>query len=164
MSRAQRHALVESENPITAPAVRMSGSWVFVYRLSEEDCVIMARIGQKYLAHTLQPIGARWAAWLAIRGHLVNLNRAQSGGEADAANRTGGDLLATKDAQADLGDKVYGCLLGRLAIGRVNQGRYPNVTPAFCGVSSTPRWASGDERASSSLETTDGVSHAARVT
>jgi putative transposase len=83
MSRAERRALVERENP-TLPVLQQC--WLLavprstVYRrpaaLSEGDCAIMALIDRQYLARPYYG-SRRMAAWLATQGHIVNRKRAQ---------------------------------------------------------------------------------------
>jgi putative transposase len=83
MSRAERRALIECENP-TLPITRqcrlLAVSRSSVYRrpaaVSEEDRAIMALIDRQYLARP--DYGSRrMAAWLATQGHPVNRKRVQ---------------------------------------------------------------------------------------
>src|SRR5207245_435530 len=83
MSRAERRALVEREDP-ALPVLRQC--WLLVisrsslYRrpaeVSEEDCAITALIDRQYLARPYYG-SRRMAAWLATPGHPVHRKRVQ---------------------------------------------------------------------------------------
>jgi putative transposase len=83
MSRAERRAMVERENPVL-PISRqcrlLAVSRAAVYRqpaeVSAEDLAVMALIDRQYLARP--DYGARrMAVWLATQGRIVNRKRVQ---------------------------------------------------------------------------------------
>src|ERR1700720_3503488 len=83
MSRAQRRALVEREDP-ALPVLQqcrlLAVSRASVYRrpaeVNDEDRAIMALIDRQYLARPYYG-SRRMAAWLATQGHPVNRKRVQ---------------------------------------------------------------------------------------
>ena len=83
MSRAERRALIEREDP-TLPVMQqcrlLAVSRSSVYRrpaeVSKEDRAIMALIDRHYLARPYYG-SRRMAAWLTTQGHLVNRKRVQ---------------------------------------------------------------------------------------
>ena len=130
MSRAERRALVERENPalpVSQQCRLLAVSRSSVYRrpaeVSEEDRVIMALIDRQYLARPYYG-SRRMAAWLATQGHLVNRKRVQ-------LMRLIG-LVAIyqrpNTSKAAMAHKVYPYLLGGLAIERINQVWCSDVT------------------------------------
>ena len=83
MSRAERRALVEREDPELAVSQQcrlLAVSRASVYRrpaeVSDEDRAIMALIDRQYLARPYYG-SRRMAAWLATEGRLVNRKRVQ---------------------------------------------------------------------------------------
>ena len=131
MSRAQRRALVERENPalpVSQQCRLLAVSRSLIYRkpaeLSEQDHAVMALIDRQYLARPYYG-SRRMAAWLATQGHLVNRKRVRR------LMRLMG-LVAiyqrpnTSKAAAE--HKVYPYLLGGIAIERVNQVWCSDVT------------------------------------
>ena len=83
MSRAERRALVERENPMLPVSQQcrlLAVSRASAYRrpaeVSEADRVIMGLIDRQYLARPYYG-SRRMAAWLATRGHVVNRKRVQ---------------------------------------------------------------------------------------
>ena len=83
MSRAQRRARVEREDP-ALPVLQqcrlLAVSRASVYRrpaeVNDEDRAIMALIDRQYLARPYYG-SRRMAAWLATQGHPVNRKRVQ---------------------------------------------------------------------------------------
>jgi putative transposase len=131
MSRAERRALVERENPtlpISYQCRLLAVSRSSVYRrpaeISEEDHAIMALIDRQYLARPYYG-SRRMAAWLATQGYPVNRKRVQR------LMRLMG-LVAIyqrpNTSKAAAAHKVYPYLLGGLAIERVNQVWCSDVT------------------------------------
>ena len=131
MSRAERRALIEREDP-ALPVLRqcrlLAVSRSSVYRrpaeVSAEDRVIMALIDRQYLARPYYG-SRRMAAWLATRGHSVNRKRVQR------LMRLMG-LVAIyqrpNTSKSATGHKVYPYLLGGITIERVNQVWCSDVT------------------------------------
>jgi putative transposase len=83
MSRAERRAMVERENPelpIVQQCRLLSVSRSAIYRkpaaVSAEDLAVMALIDRHYLARPYYG-SRRMAAWLATQGHVVNRKRVQ---------------------------------------------------------------------------------------
>jgi putative transposase len=83
MSRAERRAMVERENPglpISQQCRLLAVSRSAVYRkpaeVSADDLAIMALIDRQYLARPYYG-SRRMAAWLATQGHVVNRKRVQ---------------------------------------------------------------------------------------
>src|SRR6516225_3914288 len=83
MSRAERRALVEREDPalpVSQQCRLLAVSRSSIYRrpaeVSEEDRAIMALIDRQYLARPYYG-SRRMAAWLATQGHPVNRKRVQ---------------------------------------------------------------------------------------
>ena len=143
MSRAKRRALVEREAPalpVSRQCRLLSVSRASVYRrltpVSEEDCTIMRLIDRQYLVRPYYG-SRRMAAWLATQGHVVNRKRVQRlmrlAGLVAIYQRPNTSKPAPEN-------KVYPYLLGGLRIERANQRCYG---------------ASGEDKASSSLDTTD---------
>jgi putative transposase len=131
MSRADRGALVERENPALPIAQQcrlLAVARSSVYRrpaeLSEEDRAMMALIDRQYLVRPYDG-SRRMSAWLATRGHLVNRKRVQR------LMRLMG-LVAIyqrpNTSKAAAAHKVYPYLLGGLTIERVNQVWCSDVT------------------------------------
>jgi len=131
MSRAERRALVERENPalpVSQQCRLLAVSRSSVYRrpaeVSEEDRVIMALIDRQYLARPYYG-SRRMAAWLATQGHLVNRKRVQR------LMRLIGRVAIYQrpnTSKAAMAHKVYPYLLGGLAIERINQVWCSDVT------------------------------------
>src|ERR1700737_727126 len=83
MSRAERRALVEREDPalpVSRQCRLLAVSRASVYRqpaaVSDKDLAIMALIDRQYLARPYYG-SRRMAAWLATQGHPVNRKRVQ---------------------------------------------------------------------------------------
>ena len=81
MSRAERRALVERENPALPVsqqcrllAVSRSSTYRRPAEVGEEDRAIMALIDRHYLARPYYG-SRRMAAWLATQGYVVNRKR-----------------------------------------------------------------------------------------
>src|SRR5258707_2915612 len=131
MSRAQRRAMVERDNPVVPVfqqcrllAVSRSAVYRKPAEVSAEDWTIMALIDRQYLVRPYYG-SRRMAAWLATQGHVVNRKRVQR------LMRLAG-LVAiyqrpntSKPAPAH---KIYPYLLGGLSIERVNQVWCADVT------------------------------------
>jgi putative transposase len=143
MSRAQRRALVERENPalpVSQQCRLLTVPRSSIYRkpakVSEQDHAIMALIDRQYLVRPYYG-SRRMAAWLATQAHLVNRKRVRR------LMRLIG-LVAIyqrpNTSKAAAAHKVYPYLLGGMAIERVNQVWCSDVTPAFAGAGSTSRW------------------------
>jgi putative transposase len=131
MSRAQRRALVEREDPplpIAQQCRLLAVSRAAVYRnpaeVSAEDLAIMARIDRHYLVRPYYG-SRRMAAWLATQGHVVNRKRVQR------LMRVLG-LVAIyqrpNTSESAVAHKIYPYLLGGMAIDRVNQVWCADVT------------------------------------
>jgi putative transposase len=131
MSRAERRALVERENPalpVSRQCRLLAVSRSSVYRrpaeVSAEDRAVMALIDRQYLARPYYG-SRRMAAWLATQGHTVNRKRVQRlmqlMGLVAIYRRPNTSKSAT-------GHKVYPYLLGGIAIERVNQVWCADVT------------------------------------
>src|SRR5262245_47063882 len=83
MSRAERRAMVEREDPVLPISQQcrlLAVSRAAVYRkpaeVSAEDLAIMALIDRQYLARPYYG-SRRMAAWLTTQGHIVNRKRVQ---------------------------------------------------------------------------------------
>jgi putative transposase len=131
MSRAERRALVERENPALPIAQQcrlLAVSRAAVYRkpaaVSAEALAIMALIDRQYLARPYYG-SRRMAAWLAIQGHLVNRKRVQRLMRLLGLVAIYQRPNTSKPAAAH---KIYPYLLGGLAIERVNQVWCADVT------------------------------------
>jgi putative transposase len=131
MSRAERRAMVECENPglpISQQCRLLAVSRSSVYRkpvaVSAEDLAIMGLIDRHYLARPYYG-SRRMAAWLATQGHVVNRKRVQR------LMRLLG-LVAIyqrpNTSKPAVAHKIYPYLLGGLAIERVNQVWCADVT------------------------------------
>jgi putative transposase len=131
MSRAERRAMVERDNPalpISQPCRLLEVSRAAVYRkpaaVSAEDLAIMALIDRQYLARPYYG-SRRMAAWLATQGHLVNRKRVQR------LMRLLG-LVAIyqrpNTSKPTAAHKIFPYLLGGIAIERVNQVWCADVT------------------------------------
>src|SRR5438045_2060444 len=131
MSRAERRAMVERENPALPIAQQcrlLAVSRSAVYRkpieVSAEDLAIMALIDRQYLARPYYG-SRRMVAWLATQGHLVNRKRVQR-----LMRMTG--LVAVyqrpNTSKSATAHKVYPYLLGGLSIERVNQVWCSDIT------------------------------------
>jgi putative transposase len=131
MSRAERHALVERENP-ALPIARqcrlLAVSRSAVYRkpaeVSAEDLAIMALIDQHYLARPYYG-SRRMAAWLATQGHVVNRKRVQRLMRLLGLVAVYQRPNTSKPAPEN---KVYPYRLGGLSITRVNQVWCADIT------------------------------------
>ena len=131
MSRAERRALIEREDP-TLPVMQqcrlLAVSRSSVYRrpaeVSKEDRAIMALIDRHYLARPYYG-SRRMAAWLTTQSHLVNRKRVQR------LMRLMG-LVAVyqrpNTSKQAPDNKVYPYLLGGLSIARVNQVWCADIT------------------------------------
>jgi putative transposase len=131
MSRAERRALVEREDPalpVSRQCRLLAVSRASVYRrpaeVSEEDCAIMALIDRQYLARPYYG-SRRMAAWLATQGHLVNRKRVQRLMRLMALVAVYQRPNTSKPAAAH---KVYPYLLSGLSIERVNQVWCSDIT------------------------------------
>src|SRR5437016_3874802 len=131
MSRAERRALVEREDPalpVSRQCRLLAVSRASVYRrpaeISEEDCTIVALIDRQYLARPYYG-SRRMAAWLATQGHVVNRKRVRR------LMRLAG-LVAIyqrpNTSKPAVAHKIYPYLLGGLSIERVNQVWCSDVT------------------------------------
>jgi len=131
MSRAERRALVEREHPalpISQQCRLLAISRSAVYRrpaeVGEADLAIMALIDRQYLARPYYG-SRRMAAWLATQGYVVNRKRVRR------LMRLMG-LVAIyqrpNTSKAAVAHKVHPCLLGGIAIERVNQVWCSDVT------------------------------------
>ena len=131
MSRAQRRALVEREDP-ALPVLQqcrlLAVSRASVYRrlaeVSDEDRAIMALIDRQYLARPYYG-SRRMAAWLATQGHPVNRKRVQRLMRLIGLVAVYQRPNTSKPAAAH---KVYPYLLGGLSIDRVNQVWCSDIT------------------------------------
>ena len=131
MSRAERRALVEREDPalpVSQQCRLLAVSRSSVYRrpaeISDEDRTIMALIDRQYLARPYYG-SRRMAAWLATQGHIINRKRIRR------LMRLMG-LVAIyqrpNTSKAAAAHKVYPYLLGGITIERVNQVCCSDVT------------------------------------
>ena len=131
MSRAERRALIERENPalpISQQCRLLAVPRAAVYRqpaeVSTEDLAIMALIDRQYLARPYYG-SRRMAAWLAIQGHVVNRKRVRR------LMRLAG-LVAIfqrpNTSKPAVAHKIYPYLLGGISIERVNQVWCSDVT------------------------------------
>ena len=131
MSRAQRRALVEREDP-AVPVSRqcrlLAVSRASVYRrpteVSAEDRAVMALIDRQYLARPYYG-SRRMAAWLATQGRIVNRKRVRRLMRLMGLVAIYQRPNTSKSATAH---KVYPYLLGGMAIERVNQVWCSDVT------------------------------------
>jgi putative transposase len=131
MSRADRRALVEREDPVLPISQQcrlLAVSRSSIYRkpaeVSEQDRAIMALIDRQYLARPYYG-SRRMAAWLATQGHLVNRKRVRR------LMRLIGlvaILQRPNTSKPAAAHKVYPYLLGGIAIERVNQVWCADVT------------------------------------
>jgi putative transposase len=131
MSRAERRALVEREDPVLPISQQcrlLAVSRASVYRrpaeVSEEDRTIMALIDRQYLARPYYG-SRRMAAWLATQGHLVNRKRVQRLMRLMALVAIYQRPNTSRQAPEN---KVYPYLLGGLSITRVNQVWCADIT------------------------------------
>jgi putative transposase len=131
MSRAERRALVERENPalpISQQCRLLAVSRSAVYRqpaeVSEADRAIMALIDRQYLARPYYG-SRRMAAWLATQGHRVNRKRVQRLMRLIGLVAVYQRPNTSKPAPEN---KVYPYLLGGLSIERVNQVWCTDIT------------------------------------
>jgi len=131
MSRAERRALVEREDPalpVSQQCRLLAVSRSSIYRrpaeVSEEDRAIMGLIDRQYLARPYYG-SRRMAAWLATQGHPVNRKRVQRlmrlMGLVAVYQRPNTSKLAAAH-------KVYPYLLGGLSIERANQVWCSDIT------------------------------------
>jgi putative transposase len=131
MSRAQRRALVEREDP-ALPVLQqcrlLAVSRASVYRrlaeVSDEDRAIMALIDRRYLARPYYG-SRRMAAWLATQGPPINRKRVQRLMRLIGLVAVYQRPNTSKPAAAH---KVYPYLLGGLSIDRVNQVWCSDIT------------------------------------
>jgi len=131
MSRAERRALLERENP-ALPMSRqcrlLAVSRSSVYRrpaeVSAEDRAVMTLIDRQYLARPYYG-SRRMAVWLATQGHTVNRKRVQRLMRLMGLVAIYQHPNTSKSATAH---KVYPYLLGGMAIERVNQVWCSDVT------------------------------------
>src|SRR5271154_3339218 len=131
MSRAERRALVERENPalpVSQQCRLLAVPRSTVYRqpaeVSAEDLAIMALIDRQYLARPYYG-SRRMAAWLATRGHVVNRKRVQRLMRLLGLVAIYQRPNTSKPAAAH---RIYPYLLGGLAIERANQVGCSDVT------------------------------------
>ena len=131
MSRAERRAMVERENPgppIAQQCRLLAVSRSAVYRkpaaVSAEDLAVMGLIDRHYLARPYYG-SRRMAAWLATQGHVVNRKRVQRLMRLLGLVAIYQRPNTSKPAAAH---KIYPYLLGGLAIDRVNQVWCADVT------------------------------------
>jgi putative transposase len=131
MSRAERSALVEREDPalpVSQQCRLLAVSRASVYRrpaaISDEDLAIMALVDRQYLARPYYG-SRRMAAWLATQDLSVNRKRVQR------LMRLLG-LVAIyqrpNTSKAAAAHKTYPYLLGGLSIERINQVWCADVT------------------------------------
>src|SRR5271156_2804049 len=125
MSRAERRATVERDNPVLPVsqqcrllAVPRSAVYRPPAEVSAEDLAIMALIDRQYLARPYYG-SRRMAAWLATQGHVVNRKRVQR------LMRLAG-LVAIyqrpNTSKPAAPHKIYPYLLGGISIERVRRG------------------------------------------
>jgi putative transposase len=131
MSRAERRAMVERENPALPIAQQcrlLAVSRSAVYRkpaeVSAEDLAIMALIDRQYLVRPYYG-SRRMMAWLATQGHLVNRKRVRRLMRLLGLVAIYQRPNTSKPAPAH---KLYPYLLSGLAIERVNQVWCSDVT------------------------------------
>jgi putative transposase len=131
MSRAERRAMVERENPALPIAQQcrlLAVSRSAVYRkpveVSAADVAIMALIDRQYLARPYYG-SRRMVAWLVAQGHLVNRKRVRRLMRLLGLVAIYQRPNTSKPAAAH---KIYPYLLGGLAIERVNQVWCADVT------------------------------------
>jgi putative transposase len=131
MSRAERRALVEREDPalpVSQQCRLLAVSRSSIYRrpaeVSEEDRAIMALIDRQYLARPYYG-SRRMAAWLATQGHPVNRKRVQRLMRLMGLVAVYQRPNTSKPAAAH---KVYPYLLGGLSIERANQVWCSDIT------------------------------------
>src|SRR5271155_5189576 len=146
MSRVERRALVERENPalpVSQQCRLLAVPRSTVYRqpaeVSAEDLAIMALIDRQYLARPYYG-SRRMAAWLATRGHVVNRKRGQRLMRLLGLVAIYQRPNTSKPAAAH---KIFPYLLGGLTIERANQS-LPRRRPGP-GVRKlkTSRWSKG---------------------
>src|SRR5271155_11606 len=146
MSRVERRALVERENPalpVSQQCRLLAVPRSTVYRqpaeVSAEDLAIMALIDRQYLARPYYG-SRRMAAWLATRGHVVNRKRVQRLMRLLGLVAIYQRPNTSKPAAAH---KIFPYLLGGLTIERANQS-LPRRRPGP-GVRKlkTSRWSKG---------------------
>jgi putative transposase len=131
MSRAQRRALVEHEDPalpVSQQCRLLAVSRCSIYRkpaeISEADHTIMALIDRQYLARPYYG-SRRMAAWLATQGHRVNRKRIQRLMRLMGLVAIYQRPNTSKPAPES---KVYPYLLGGLRIERANQVWCADIT------------------------------------
>jgi putative transposase len=131
MSRAERRALVERENPMLPVsqqcrllAVPRSSAYRRPAEVSDPDRAIMGLIDREYLARPYYG-SRRMAAWLATQGHVVNRKRVQRLMRLMGLVAIYQRPNTSKPAAAH---KIYPYLLGGIAIERVNQVWCSDVT------------------------------------
>jgi putative transposase len=131
MSRAERRALIEREDPaltVMQQCRLLAVSRSSVYRrpaeVSEEDRTIMALIDRHYLARPYYG-SRRMTAWLATQGHPVNRKRVQRLMRLMGLVAVYQRPNTSKPAPEN---KVYPYLLGGLSITRVNQVWCADIT------------------------------------
>src|SRR5208337_1845915 len=131
MSRAERRALVEREEPglpVSEQCRLLAVSRSSVYRrpaeISAAALTTMALIDRQYLARPYYG-SRRMVAWLATQGHLVNRKRVQRLMRVMGLVAVYQRPNTSKPATAH---KVYPYLLGGLSIERVNQVWCSDIT------------------------------------
>jgi len=131
MSRVERRALVERENPalpVSQQCRLLAVPRSTVYRqpaeVSAEDLAIMALIDRQYLARPYYG-SRRMAAWLATRGHVVNRKRVQRLMRLLGLVAIYQRPNTSKPAAAH---KIFPYLLGGLTIERANQVWCSDIT------------------------------------
>src|SRR5271156_843041 len=131
MSRAERRATVERDNPVLPVsqqcrllAVPRSAVYRPPAEVSAEDLAIMALIDRQYLARPYYG-SRRMAAWLATQGHVVNRKRVQRLMRLLGLVAIYQRPNTSKPAAAH---RIYPYLLGGLAIERANQVWCSDVT------------------------------------
>ncbi len=131
MSRAERRAQVERDNPVLPVSQQcrlLAVSRCSIYRLpaevSDADCAIMALIDRQYLERPYYG-SRRMAAWLLTQGHIVNRKRVRRlmrlMGLAAIYQRPNTSRPAPEH-------KVYPYLLGGVRIERRNQVWCADIT------------------------------------
>jgi putative transposase len=131
MSRAERRAMVERDNPVLPVSQQcrlLAVPRATVYRqptaVNAEDLAIMALIDRQYLARPYYG-SRRMAAWLATQGHVVNRKRVQR-----LMRLLGLTAIYQRPntSKAAAAHKVYPYLLGGITIERANQVWCSDVT------------------------------------
>src|SRR5262249_8468076 len=131
MSRAERRAMVEREDPVLPISQQcrlLAVSRAAVYRkpaeVNAQDLAIMALIERQYLGRPYYG-WRRMAGWLTTQGHIVNRKRVQRLMRLLGLVAIYQRPNTSKPAAAH---KIYPYLLGGLAIERANQVWCSDVT------------------------------------